>query len=133
MSVTCMPVPRAEYLAIDVTAFAGSASKWPLPTAVIELENSRRDDLVAYSLWKVLAVRAELRVVFCYRSDAEQGSALVQQIQRDVIAPLGPDERLQLGGETLLVVGQRDDASAFPHGFFRPWILESNTGHFVRC
>lgn len=34
----------------------------------MELENSRDSERIAYSLWKVLCVRAELRIVFCYRS-----------------------------------------------------------------
>jgi predicted GTPase len=44
-----------------------------IPISVFELENSPVNDLVAYSLWKVLCVRASLRVVFCYRQDASEG------------------------------------------------------------
>ena len=63
-----LPVSRSEYLALDVVAFdiAGDL-RWRFPVGVFELENSPADDLVAYSLWKVLCVRASLRVVFCYR------------------------------------------------------------------
>ena len=68
-----LPVARNEYLALDVIAFSESDARWPLPVAVFELENSRDDDLVAYSLWKVLCVRATLRVVFAYRSDVKAG------------------------------------------------------------
>jgi len=62
-----LPVPREEYLALDVAAFEPAGDRrWRFPIAVFELENSRADDPVAYSLWKVLCVRAALRVVFCY-------------------------------------------------------------------
>src|SRR5690242_10754428 len=45
-----LPISRQEYLALDVMAFAESQSKWRFPVAVIELENSKRDDVVGYSL-----------------------------------------------------------------------------------
>ncbi|MGO9199164.1 MAG: hypothetical protein ACLQM8_01325 [Limisphaerales bacterium] len=60
-----LPVQRSEYLALDVMAFADGAKRWRYPKAVIELENSQDLDLIAYALWKVLAVRAQLRLVFC--------------------------------------------------------------------
>jgi hypothetical protein len=65
---TLLPVPRQEYLALDVVAFEPAGDRrWRFPIAAIELENSREDDKVAYSLWKVLCTRADLRIVFCYR------------------------------------------------------------------
>ena len=64
---TVLPQMGQEYLGIDVMAFAteGDAARdpgprWQLPVAVFELENSGDDDRVAYSLWKVLCVRAGL-------------------------------------------------------------------------
>src|SRR5262245_37131581 len=73
-----LPVPRSEYLALDVVAFETAGHRrWHFPIGVFELENSPADDLVAYSLWKVLCVRAGLRVVFCYRRDALAGAELV--------------------------------------------------------
>ena len=47
-----------------------------LSLRVIELENSSREDMIAYSLWKVLCVRADLRVVFCYRKQRRSYSEL---------------------------------------------------------
>ena len=49
-----LPEPASEYLALDAMAFPSRDSsdvRWPLPVAVFELENSPRDDRVAYSLW----------------------------------------------------------------------------------
>ena len=62
-----LPEPASEYLALDVMAFPSRDSsdvRWPLPVAVFELENSARDDRVGFSLWKVLCVRAPLRMVY---------------------------------------------------------------------
>ncbi|MBI1914949.1 MAG: hypothetical protein HYS12_09470 [Planctomycetes bacterium] len=68
-----LPQVGQEYLGIDVMAFEiplrCGVPCWLFPVAAFELENSRDDGRVAYSLWKVLCVRAGLRVVFAYRDD----------------------------------------------------------------
>jgi len=149
-----LPVARSEYLALDAMAFnvgqdaidsthlpskQGGAGElvaglphWPFPVAVFELENSRDDDKVAYSLWKLLCVRARLRVLFCYRRDVEAGSALVRHLEKAVVGSLPIQERVSLTGETLLIIGSRAEESTFPYGFFKDWILDKNTGHFAR-
>jgi len=127
-----LPIPRSEYLALDAMAFAPASVAWPFPVAVFELENSRQDDKVAYSLWKVLCVRAPLRVVFCYRRDVAAGSVLVRRLEEAVVGSLPIEERVNLVGETLLIVGSRAEESTFPYGFFKDWGLDKNTGHFTR-
>jgi hypothetical protein len=80
-----LPVARSKYLALDVVAFeAAGDRRWRFSISVFELENSPIDDLVAYSLWKVLCVRASLRVVFCYRQDAIDGAKLVRHLAQEV-------------------------------------------------
>ena len=129
-----LPVPRGEYLALDVAAFEPAGDRrWRFPIAVFELENSRADDAVAYSLWKVLCVRAALRVVFCYRRDAAEGVTLVRHLTEHVVRPMGIEERSHLGGETLVVVGSRNEAATFPYGFFKEWFLDTNTARFSRA
>ena len=131
-----LPIPRSEYLALDAVAFdvgqVANLPNWPFPIAVFELENSRQDDKVAYSLWKVLCVRAPLRVVFCYRRDVSAGSALVRRLEEAVVGSLSIEERVNLVGETLLIVGSRAEESTFPYGFFKDWVLDKNTGRFAR-
>jgi hypothetical protein len=127
-----LPISRSEYLALDAVAFAPASVKWPFPVAVFELENSRQDDKVAYSLWKVLCVRAPLRVVFCYRRDVSAGSALVRRLEEAVVGSLSIEQRVNLVGETLLIVGSRAEESTFPYGFFKDWILDKNTGRLTR-
>lgn len=131
-----LPITRSEYLALDAVAFKAAQnvppSCWPFPIAVFELENSRQDDKVAYSLWKVLCVRAPLRIVFCYRRDVSAGSALVRHLEDAVIGSLSIEERVNMVGETLLIVGSRAEESTFPYGFFKDWVLNKNTGQFAR-
>lgn len=126
-----LPVARSEYLALDVTAFAEGPRRWLYPTLIAELENQAKADFIAYSLWKVLAVRAALRIVFCYRKEREAVGELVSYLNREVVEALGVATRAGLEGETLLVVGTRAEASTFPHGFFAWFALERNAGRFT--
>lgn len=125
-----LPEARSEYLALDVMAFAAGEKRWRFPVAVVELENSQKDDRVAYSLWKALCVRADLRAVFCYRRDAEKGPALVRFLRDEVVHAMTLAGRVSLEGETIVVVGCRDESAFFPYGFFKWWHLDSSSGTF---
>ncbi len=125
-----LPVPRFEYLALDAIAFADGQKRWRFPVAVFELENSRDDDRIAYSLWKVMCVRADLRLVFCYRRSPEDGSRLVGFLRGEVVHAMDLVRRADMTGETIVVIGSRDEAGVFPYGFFKWWRLDRNTGSF---
>jgi hypothetical protein len=128
-----LPQPGKEYLSLDVTAFpAGPLPLWPFPVGIFELENHRTDRRVAYSLWKVLCVRAALRVVIAYRPDWEQSRELVARLTEDVIGGLRPEQRAALDGQTVLVVGNRGEGETFPHGYFKFWMLDTNLGRFEK-
>ncbi|BAU47456.1 hypothetical protein SVA_0877 [Sulfurifustis variabilis] len=127
-----LPIHRNEYLALDVMAFSEGEKRWRFPAAVMELENSARDDQIAYSLWKVLSVRAELRIVFCYRRNGEEIPALLRHLREEVIEAMGLAGRVKLDGATLLVVGSRSESGTFPFGYFGWWSLDTNTGRFER-
>lgn len=127
-----LPVGRNEYLTQDVMAFPSEASGWRFPLAVCELENAAKADVVAYSLWKVLCVRCGLRIVFCYRPDAGEGPAFVASLGSSVVEAMPIPERAALDGETLVIVGSRNEAETFPYGFFHAWKLNCNTGRFER-
>lgn len=129
---SALPVGREEYLSQDVIAFAAGSAGWRLPQVVCELENSTKENLVAYSLWKVLCVRCELRMVFCYRAKPTDAVGLVIVLAEQVTAPLDLGVRQNLGGETLVIVGSRDDPHTFPNAFFSLWKLSLNTGRFER-
>ena len=109
-----LPVARNEYLSLDVIAFPESGARWTFPIAVFELENSKDDNVVAYSLWKVLCVRTPLRVVFAYRRDESQGKELVGRLTDSLIGGLSIAERLAFSGETSLIIGNRGGAETFP-------------------
>lgn len=131
-----LPETASEYLALDAMAFPDREScgdvAWPMPVAVFELENSPRDDRVAYSLWKVLCVRTPLRMVYAYRRDWEQTRALINHLTDEVIASLSLDDRTTLHGETAVVTGSRGESETFPHGYFKLWVLDKNLGKFDR-
>ena len=127
-----LPVQRSEYLGLDVIAFADGEKRWRFPAAVMELENSADVDQIAYSLWKVLSVRATLRVVFCYRRSSDQVPTLVKHLREEVIEAMGLAGRVKLEGQTVLVVGSRNESETFPYGFFNWWELDTNTGRFER-
>lgn len=124
------PVSPSEYLALDVMSFASGETRWRFPMAVMELENSNDINRSAYSLWKVLCVRTDLRIVFCYRRSAEDRASLITFLRDEVLQAISLAERMKLDGETLVVVGSRDDSATFPYGFFKWWQLETNTGKF---
>lgn len=127
-----LPIPRSEYLGLDVMAFAADEKRWRFPVAVMELENSPREDQIAYSLWKVLSVRADLRIVFCYRKNGDRIPALLRHLREEVVAAMGLAGRVQLEGATLVVVGSLSESGTFPYGYFGWWSLDTNTGKFER-
>jgi len=124
------PESRSEYLGIDVIGFENGEKRWSFPKAAIELENSQRDDRIAYSLWKVLCLRAELRIVFCYRPTPDAGPPLVQLLNDNVLSSIKIEDRVSLKGDTLVVMGYRNKSDTFPYGFFKWWKLDRNTGKF---
>jgi hypothetical protein len=119
-----LPVGRGEYLAIDVLAF-GPGDGWRPPIAAFELENSPRDSLVAYALWKACMVRVQMAVLFCYRPSGDSAGTLTSFLQRDVLARLPASEAI------LVVVGTRARAETFPDGYFRPFCWQSERRMFV--
>ena len=125
-----LPVPRSEYLSLDAVAFADGAGRWRFPKAVMELENNAQEDRIAYSLWKVLCVRADLRMVFCYRKDPDDAAPLVRRLRDEVIGGMGTEHLGDLHGETVLVVGSRGEAATFPYGFFKWWRLNAGVARF---
>jgi len=125
-----LPVSRSEYLSLDIVAFSSGTTRWRFPVAIAELENSADDDKVAYSLWKVMCVRNVIRIVFCYRADADKGSKLVHHLRDEVLHAMSLESRIQIDGQTLVVVGQKGEADTFPYSYFNWWLLEPNTSKF---
>lgn len=125
-----LPVPREEYLSLDVMAFAGNGKTWEFPIAVMELENSKSDVTVGYSLWKVLCVRAELRLVYCYRRNVDESTRLLEYLTAEVFQAFKTEDRAKIGGRTIVVVGSKSDAHRFPYDFFKWRELDHGTGKF---
>lgn len=129
---TALPLTQQEYLGQDVMAFHPGPRGWRFPIIVAELENAPDDRRVAYSLWKTLCVRCELRIVFCYRPEPADAADLLAVLAREVVRELPISDRARLDGETIVVVGSRDEAATFPNGFFQASKLNTNTGRFER-
>lgn len=131
-----LPKAGQEYLSIDVMGFATPYSAngpvWPFPVAVFELENVQKATRVAYSFWKVLCVRAPLRVVFAYRPDWEKMATLMDELKSDLVGTMRPQDRAGIKGETLLVAGSRGQGETFPNAYFKVWRLNLNTGGFEK-
>lgn len=126
-----LPVVRSEYLSLDVVAFLPGARQWCFPTAIVELENSQNFEFIEYALWKVLCVQAALRIVFCYRKNSTQGAVLCKRLAESVIHSMPLTDREKVQGQTMLVIGSKNDSDTFPYGFFRWWLLDNNTSNFV--
>ena len=132
-----LPQRGQEYLGIDVMAFDDSAKdahslkRWLAPLAVFELENSGRDDRVAYSLWKVLSVRAALHVVIAYRRSWEVAAALPNRLAADVLPGVRLSDELY-GDEIVVVMGSRSDGESFPWGYFKFWRLDHGVRRFTK-
>lgn len=125
-----LPVNRSEYLTMDVMVFPEGPRRWHFPIAVMELENQIRDEQIAYSLWKVLCVRANLRLVFCYRQNKQEISSLIKHLRDNVMGTMGITARQKLDGEIGIVIGCRDKANTFPYSFFKWWQFNKNIGKF---
>jgi hypothetical protein len=129
---TALPLTQQEYLGQDVMAFHPGPRGWHFPVIVAELENAPDDRRVAYSLWKTLCIRCELRIVFCHRPDPADAPLLITTLATEVVRELPISDRARLDGETIVVVGSRDESATFPNGFFQAWKLNTNTGRFER-
>ncbi len=116
-----LPVGRGEYLGIDVLAFK-PGDGWRTPAAAFELENSPRDETVAYALWKVGMIRVGLGCLVCYRRQQEGIGPLIARLQDAVLKRLMPD------GEILVIVGTRAAAETFPDGYFRAFRWRPGAG-----
>jgi len=125
-----LPEARSEYLGLDIVAFPDGARRWRFPVAAFELENSQKKDRIAYCLWKLLCIQADLRVLFCYRRDPSEASGLVRFFREEVVEAMELRKRVKLRGSTIVVVGSRGEAETFPYGFFKWWQLEDNTFEF---
>ncbi len=125
-----VPVPKQEYLAVDVMAFPQTGRpRWIKPVAAFELENRPDLEAISYSIWKVSVVRCALGGVFCYRRKPEEIGDLLAALAQGVMADLHPRPGEQ-DTKILLVVGTRSRAEDFPDGFFKPYLWDDAAGQF---
>lgn len=86
-----LPVPKQEYLAVDVMAFPrADRPGWRWPIAVFELENRLALEAISYSVWKVSMVRCLFAGVFCYSQQPEGVKDLLIGLTQGVMAEMHP-------------------------------------------
>jgi len=122
-----LPFPRFECLGLDLTAFE-SGTGWRPVLAAFELENANSFEKVAYALWKVTSVRADLAGLFCFRREPDEIGGFVARLGEEVMQHV-PDP----AGELLVVAGTRAAAETFPDGYFRPFRWQPDGRRFARC
>ena len=118
-AASLLPSGGSEMSRMDVMAFADGGKTWLFPTAVIELENCRESGQDRIFVVEGAVRAGRLRVVFCYRKNAEEAPALIQHLRRDVIDAMSLHGRVKLEGRTFVVVGSSNDAGHFPLRIFQ--------------
>jgi len=130
-----------EHLGIDVMFFdakeydsqpVNKYGKDPLirPKAAIELENDDSFDKIAYCLWKVLCVRAPLKVLICYQTGLHHVRALRKHL-KDVMEK----GRLATGdkAEVLVLVGDEAQLESAEWGeYFTVWTWSGSDWDAIR-
>lgn len=125
-----LPVPKQEYLGIDVMAFPkADRPGWRRPVAVFELENQQDLEAISYSIWKVSMVRCSFGGVFCYRRQPEEIKDLLSGINQGVMREMDFGAGLR-EAKVFLVVGTRSKAEDFPDGFFKPYVWDHASRYF---
>jgi len=114
-----------EYLNIDAVFIDNSEydlrqedSEWDpfvLPRAVVELENEYKIDQIAYCLWKILCIRAPIRVLICYQRTLDEVATLTQYLENVIwqgSLMKGTD------GDLLVIIGDESDVRATTWGTY---------------
>jgi len=73
-----------------------------LPRAIVELENSFDINKISYCLWKILCIRAPIRVLICYQSGPQNVERLRQSLEKVIQdGGLMKDDK----GDLLVIIG----------------------------
>lgn len=78
LNIDAVFIDTAEY---DLIKKEGKWDPFVLPRAVVELENSYAIEKISYCLWKILCVRAPIRVLICYQSNKDKITTLKQHLE----------------------------------------------------
>ena len=78
LNIDAVFIDRTEY---DLTKKESEWDPFVLPRAVVELENRSDRMKISYCLWKILCVRAPIRVLICYQSNPNRVIALKEHLE----------------------------------------------------
>ncbi|KIX12253.1 hypothetical protein [Dethiosulfatarculus sandiegensis] len=101
----------AEYLSIDATFLdywdEQIEKEWPIykPLAVVEHENENNMSKILWCLWKLLNVKAGVKILIIYRKNRSDAEQVVSRIENYICrGAMQPD----LNEELLVIIGQED-------------------------
>lgn len=111
-NITKKDAYSGEYLNIDAM-FTDNQEDWNeedwnplvLPSVVVELENDYGGKQITYCLWKILCIRAEIRVLICYQDATNKINCLKTRLE-EVIT----ERELMKGEDSELLVIIGDDS-----------------------
>ena len=98
-----------------------------LPSAAVELENNDSFEKITYCLWKILCLRAEVRVLICYQKNEAKIAALKRHLE-DTIKSRNLMERDE--EELFIIIGDENKENAEWEDYFN--ILEWRAGYLGR-
>ena len=110
-----------EFLNMDAMYFSNEDIKdWrsdfapiALPPIVIEHENQYLIQKIEYCLWKILCIRAQLRILICYQDNIRDIYALKKKLEKMI-------ERLKISNneDVLIIIGdEKNENSSWPEYF----------------
>ena len=115
-----------EYLNIDAMFLDKSAypSNWNigdwdpyiLPSAVVEHENDYGFEKIAYCLWKIVCIRAEVRVLICYQNNKEKIDSLTKYLEK-IVKKSKLMEKVQ--GELFVIIGNDEEKKSSWKKYFK--------------
>ncbi len=81
LNIDAVFIDRAEY---DLIKKERGWDPFVLPRAVVELENRYVIEKISYCLWKILCVRAPIRVLICYQRNTDKVTTLKRHLENVV-------------------------------------------------
>ena len=126
--------PTGKYLDIDAFYFDNVEYDLPigigydedpfaLPKAVVELENNFDTNKITYCAWKLLCVRAPIRVLICYQKEMDNVTSLTKHLE-DVIWQRGLMKHDT--GELLIIIGNDKKGKSDWEDYFSIFEWRSN-------
>ncbi len=104
LNIDAVFIDNAEY---DLIKEKSEWDPFVIPRAVVELENNYNIEKISYCLWKILCVRAPIRVLICYQKGKNKVTSLKQHLENVIWQG---SLMKGTGGDLLVIIGDDSDA-----------------------